>query len=132
MMFNTNNRESFFVRNPAVLINGKIIFTQLTLKTTVLADNLTFEKSVITKSKFWTYFVKITHGLVCKSPFESDFNACFCRFPFSRVRIFRSVVREKCLHNNCQNSNLFSITTSLDFNSGHAEITKAFLLFLEG
>lgn len=80
MMFNTNNRESFFVRNPAVRINGKIIFTQLTLKTTVLADNLTFEKSVITKSKFWTYFVKITHGFVYRSPFESDFNACFLSF----------------------------------------------------
>lgn len=124
--------KAFFVRNPAVLMNGKIIFTQLTFKTTVVAHNLTLEKLIIAKSKFWTYFVKIMHGFMYKSPFKSVFNACFCRFPFSRVRIFRSVVREKCLHKNCQNSNLFSITTSLDFNSGHAEITKAFLLFLEG
>ena len=131
-MFNTNNRESFFVRNPAVRINGKIIFTQLTLKTTVLADNLTFEKSVITKSKFWTYFVKLRMGLCTGVRLSQISTLVFCRFPFSRVRIFRSVVREKCLHKNCQNSNLFSITTSLDFNSGHAEITKAFLLFLEG
>ena len=76
--------------------------------------------------------MKIIRGCMYKSESRSVFNACFSRFTFSRVRIFRSVVREKCLHKNCQNSNLFSITTSLDLNSGHAEITKAFLLFLEG
>ena len=113
-------------------MNGKIIFTQLTFKTTALADKLTFEKSIIAESKLWTYFVKIIRSFVYKSAFKLVFNACFLSFPFSRVRIFRSVVREKCLHKNCQNSNLFSITTSLDFNSGHAEITKASLLFLEG
>lgn len=124
--------KAFFVRNPAVLMNGKIIFTQLTFKTTLLADKLTFKKLIIAKSKFWTHFVKNMHSFVTESSFKSVFNACFCFIPFSRVRIFRSMVREKCLHKNCQNSNLFSITTSLDVNSGHAEITKAFLLFLEG
>lgn len=73
--------KAFFVRNPAVLMNGKIISTQLTFKTTVLADKLTFEKSVIAKSKLWTYFVKTVHGFVYKSMSKSVLTRVFVVFP---------------------------------------------------
>lgn len=76
--------------------------------------------------------LKLNLSLNSTSSLKSLSPARVLYFHFTTVRKFCSMILEKCLHSSCHNNNLFSITTSLNFNSGDTEITQACLLFLFG
>lgn len=62
-------------------MNGKIIFSQLTPETTLLAVKLTFKKSIIAKGKFWVYFENLIWFYAQKVPL-SQFSRCVLSFSF--------------------------------------------------